>query len=306
MKKMQAIYFGIMFLMICPVWLTAQTTASSESAKKIMAKGEGEETLFNTLNETLEENRKIRIGMKELQQALQKKTIESEDLKSELRKLESLALERNRELGDKVKDLDSQIQATKEAEAKFQTEKEEFLADRKKIKEESHAMQLENSKIRKMLANAVLQDEEDEILAVARENSESAKKAQARVIALNTENQSLKNEIANAYYQVGNTLFQIKRYNEAAEAYKKVISADPANAWAYHNLAVIEDYYLNQPNEAYEHYQLYLTYKPAAEEAAEIRRRLLDLNMLDKVSPATPLSRDFDRLHQGSRNTHLN
>jgi tetratricopeptide (TPR) repeat protein len=268
-------------------------------------KGENEETLFNTLNEALEENRKVRIAMKELQQALQQKTIESEDLKSELRKLESLALERNRELGQKVKDLDAQIKTTNETAAKFELEKDEFTRDKKRIKDEMRASQMENSKLRKMLANSVLQDEEDAILQTARENSEVAKKAQERVIQLNTENQTFKNDIATVYYQMGNVLFQVKRYPEAAEAYKKVIAYDPSNSWSYHNLAVIEDYYLNDPTAAYEHYQLYLNYKPADEDAQEVRRRILDLNMLDKIAPMTPLKKDFDKFHQESTRAKL-
>ena len=281
-------------------------TQQPASSKKEVAKiDNNEETLFNTLNETLEENRKIRIGMKEMQSALQKKTIETEDLKSELRKLENLALERNRELGQKVKDLDTQMKTTTENSAKFELEKDEFIADKKRIKEETRAIQLENSKLRKMLSNAVLQDEEDAILATARENSEVARKAQERVIQLNTQNQTFKNELSSAYYQMGNILFQVKRYPEAAEAYQKVIANDQANAWAYHNLAVIEDYYLNNATAAYEHYQMYLNYKPAGEEAQEVRRRVLDLNMLEKVSPVTPLKKDFDKFHQESRSPKL-
>ncbi len=273
--------------------------------RKEASKGENEETLFNTLNEALEENRKVRLAMKEMQLALQKKTIETEDLKSELRKLESLALERNRELGQKVKDLDSQIKTTNETASKFELEKDEFTREKKRIKEESRSSQLENSKLRKMLANAVLQDEEDAILTTARENSEVARKAQERVIQLNTENQTFKNDIATVYYQMGNILFQVKRYPEAAEAYKKVIGYDQANSWAYHNLAVIEDFYLNDSSAAYEHYQLYLNYKPAGEDAQEVRRRVLDLNMLNKISPVTPLKGDFDKFHQESSRAKL-
>lgn len=269
------------------------------------AKGGGEETLFNTLNETLEENRKIHLAMKEMQQALQKKTIESEDLKSELRKLEALALERNRDLGQKVKDLDIQIKASSETEAKFMLEKDEFSKEKKRIKEESRAAQNENSKLRKMLSNSILEEEEESVLQVARHNDEVARMAQERMIQINTENQAVKNEVANAYFHMGNTLFQVRRYVEADEAYRKVIAYDPSNAWAYHNLAVIEDYYLNDPKSAYEHYQLYLNYKPAGEEAQAVRRRILDLNMLDKVSPITPLKKDFDAFHNESRNAKL-
>ncbi len=311
MKKQMKICIvacAFQFIFMSQNWAANEQKAAQinpASARKEVSKGDNEETLFNTLNEALEENRKVRIAMKELQQALQKKTIEAEDLKSELRKLESLALERNRELGQKVKDLDTQIKSTTDSAAKFELEKDEFTKEKKRIKEETRASQLENSKLRKMLANAVLQDEEDEILATARENSEVAKKAQERVIQLNTENQIFKNDIATVYYQMGNVLFQVKRYPEAAEAYKKVIGYDQSNSWAYHNLAVIEDFYLNDSTSAYQHYQLYLNYKPADEDAQEVRRRVLDINMLDKIAPVTPLKRDFDKFHQESNRAKL-
>ena len=53
--------FHVMF--ICNV------VFAQEPGKKV-PKGDNEETLFNTLNDTLEENRKVRIAMKELQLAL--------------------------------------------------------------------------------------------------------------------------------------------------------------------------------------------------------------------------------------------
>jgi len=306
MKKNSLIFIATFMLSLIVsnnIW--AQNSPAQTVMKREAAKNDSEETLFNTLNETLEENRKVRVAMKDMQQALQQKTIESEDLKSELRKLEGLALERNRELGTKVKELDNQIKETAGTATKFEIEKDEFIKEKVRIKKESQINQLENAKLRKMLSNTVLKDEQDELLKTARENSEMAHRAQEQVIKLNTENQVFKNDLATAYYQSGNILFSVKRYGEAVEAYLKVISYDPANSWAYHNLAVIEDYYLNQPKLAYEHYQLYLNYKPASEGAQEVRRRVLDLNMLQKVEPTTPLKRDFDKIHRESNNAKL-
>ncbi len=70
----------------------AQEPTSVSETMQPPVKGGSEEALFNTLNETLEENRKIRVSMKEIQQALQKKTIESEDLKYTLISLLSSSL----------------------------------------------------------------------------------------------------------------------------------------------------------------------------------------------------------------------
>ena len=135
MKKLYKFFAFVMFLQLTLLMSIEAVTENQKTSlvqsqaaslkKEIPKNDNNEETLFNTLNETLEENRKIRIGMKEMQSALQKKTIETEDLKSELRKLENLALERNRELGQKVKDLDTQMKTTTENSAKFELEKDE-------------------------------------------------------------------------------------------------------------------------------------------------------------------------------------
>lgn len=294
-------------LLVLGVGSAAQAQQPQSAAESLQppVKGGSEEALFNTLNETLEENRKIRVSMKEIQQALQKKTIESEDLKSELRKLEALALERNRELGAKVKELDKEIQASKEAAAAFDAEKTEFRAEKKKILEETRQSQTENSRLRKMLANSVMEEEKETIVAMARENGAVAEKAQGRVTQLNNENQAFRSDLAAAYYEMGNLYFKVKSYPEAVVAYQKVIQYDPANSCAYHNLAVIQDYYLNDRNAAYENYQLYLNYKPMDEQASEVRRRVLDLNLLQKVAPKNPLEKDFDKLHNESRNPKL-
>jgi len=294
---------GILMMVTAVNFAYAQT--AELGVKRSSPETGSEEALFNTLNETLEENRKIRVTVKEIQQALQRKTIENEDLKTELRKLESLALERNRELGSRVSELDKQIQQSKESAAAFDAEKTEFRTERKKILEESRQMQIENSRLRKMLANSILEEEKETIVELARANGEVAERAQSRVTQLNSENQNLKADLTAAHYEMGNLYFKIKNYPEAAAAYNRVIALDPTNSWAYHNLAVIEDYYLNARDAAYQHYQLYLNYKPADEEASEVRRRILDLNLLQKVSPKNPLDKDFEKFHHESRNPKL-
>lgn len=281
------------------------TAAESDRVMDMTPKNASEETLFYTLNETLEENRKIRISLKEIQQAYEKKTIENEDLKNELKKLEGLALERNRELLTQTRQLESRLKDTQKAAEMVKEEQEQFQEEKESILAKVDATEEENQKLKAVLADSILETEKQEILEAVEKNGEAAIIAQKRLSELNRENQEYKNNISAAYYEMGNVLFQIRQYEEAAENYRKVISMDPAHAWAHHNLAVIEDYYLNDSDSAYEHYQLYLNYKPIGEEAQEVRRRVLDLNLLQKMSTTSPLKSDFDRYHRETGNAKL-
>lgn len=284
-----------------------KTTAATPAPVAIARPKAGDdvESLFATLNETLEENRKIRTSLKEVQQTLQGKIVENQDLKKEMGKLESLALERNRELTGETKDLKQQIKDSEAAMQKFETEKRLFYKEKERIEKESIQIKDENEKLRKTLATSVLEEEKEAILKAVKENGMAAQKAEARIAQVNIENQIQKNELIAAQYQMGNVLFQMKRYPEAVAAYKKVIERDPTNAWAYHNMAVIEDYYLNDSKSAYIHYQRYLDYKALDEEAGEVRRRVLDLNFLSKLAPETPLKNDFEKFHQETRNAKI-
>lgn len=272
------------------------------SEQRETPKTENVETLFSTLNETLEENRKIKTGLKELQQSFQKKTIENEELKKELKKLEGLALERNRELSDRAKELEGKLKGSETSAQEFLKEKERFDQEKNQVRQESAIIQEENKKLKQTLASSVLEEEKASIIKIAKENGDAARKAGTSMVHLNAENQKMKNNLAAVQYEMGNVYFLLKRYSDSVKAYSRVLEYDPANAWAYHNMAVIEDYYLGDSQAAYAHYQQYLNYKPLDEEAQEIRRRVLDLNLLQKVSPDNPLKSDFDQVHKETRN----
>ncbi|HRK62115.1 MAG TPA: tetratricopeptide repeat protein [Candidatus Omnitrophota bacterium] len=279
-----------------------QQIAPAPTNQSKVAQNASEETLFYTLNETLEENRKIRVSLKEMQQAYEKRTIENEELKAELKKLEGLALERNRELLNQTKALEMKLKETEASAVTAAQDHKQFNEEKEKILAEINQAQAENEKLRTLLANSILEEEKEALMRAAQQNGVAAQKAHDQLTRLNQENQAYKNNVSEAYYEMGNVLFQIRKYPEAAANYRKVIEHDPAHAWAYYNLAVLEDYYLNNAKSAYEHYQLYLNYKPVEEEAGEVRRRILDLNLIQKMTPTSPLKSDFDSYHKETNN----
>lgn len=303
--KMREIILVVLVVLLSGVRAEGAPDQDPKAKSVTASQTQSEETLFNTLNETLEENRKIRLGIKELQQALQKKTIESEDLKKELRNLEGLALERNRELLTQTKDLEKKLAETDRARADFEKEREDFLDKKEKLEALTRKTEEENARLKKLLANSVLDEEREAILKAAQENGQVAKRAEERLAKLNYDNQKFRNELVAAHYEMGANLFQLKRYQEAHAAYEKVVELDSTHAWAYHNLAVLDDYYLDDPGAAYSNYQKYLNYKPLDEEAGAVRRRVLDMNMLQKVAPQSPLKADFERIQQEGKNAKV-
>lgn len=282
-----------------------QQSKNSQAPSAMPSKNQGEDTLFKTLNDTLEENRKIRTALKDLQQAYEKRTLESEDLKREMKRLESLALERNRELMDKAKQLEQKLKEAESANQVFADDKKEFENQKEAVRKETDEVRIENDKLRLLLANSILEEEKGEILKAAKENGKVAKRARKEFAELKSTNQDYQHRLAEAHYERGNALFQLQRYTEAAEAFRKVLELDPVNSSALHNLAVVEDYYLGDSKSAYMHYQRYLNYKPVDEAAEEVRRRILDLNLLQRVEPQTPLKSDFEEIHKETRNAKI-
>lgn len=279
-----------------------QQIAPATTSQSKVAQNASEETLFYTLNETLEENRKIRVSLKEIQQAYEKKTIENEELKTELKKLEGLALERNRELLNQTRALEMKLKETETSAVSVAQEHKQFNEEKEKVLAEINDAQAENERLRQLLSTSILEEEKEALMRAAQQNGVAAQKAHEQLTHLSKENQAYRHSVSEAYYEMGNVLFQIRKYTEAAANYRKVIEQDPSHAWAYYNLAVLEDYYLNDAKSAYENYQLYLNYKPMEEEAQEVRRRILDLNLLQKMTPTSPLKSDFDSYHKETNN----
>ena len=258
----------------------------------------GVQTLLSTLNETLEENRKIRESLKTLQQALEEKTIENSRLTGQIQKLEAVSIQGSQQLNEKVGQLRSELDKSAEAIQKSEAEKQAFDKGKQQILDEMGQLQKENQKIEELLKTALLKEEKEELLKLIQHNEKSALEAVKRVAEVNAVNETLRQELDEAYFKLGNSLFEMRNFEGAAEEYKKAIQWNPAHAWAHHNLGVVYDYYLNRTDWALIEYQKYLDYEPAPEKAHEIRRRILDLHMLQKVTPATPLKNDFEEFHK--------
>lgn len=94
---------------------------------------------------------------------------------------------------------------------------------------------------------------------------------------------SMVTETAKLHYNLGNFYFRNKDYKNAAAEYKKSIFYQPDAPDAHFNLAMVSDDYLNDRPTAIAHYKRYLELRRYAVDRKRIQRRILDLELRDKV-----------------------
>jgi len=263
--------------------------------------GQNTEKLLYTLNETLQENRRIRQSMRDLQSAFEKVTLEKSDVVDQMKKVEQLAIQRNLEIGRKSKDLGDQLDSSKQEIAKLQVENKVSVENKLALEKKLEAISAENTKMQGLLKSAILIPERDQILQRMKDNEKSVQEAVAQASSLDGENIALKDQLVQSYFALGNMFYDLGRYEDAAVQYLNVLEWDPNYAWAHHNLAVIYDFRLHKIPEAAAHYRKYLHLKSPNEEAEEARMRLWDLTQLSKVTPPWPLKEDFEKYQKMPR-----
>ena len=118
---------------------------------------------------------------------------------------------------------------------------------------------------------------------------EQLRSTEAKMVANlnNKDRSSMAAETAKLHYNLGNFYFRESSYKNAAAEYRKVIFYRPDDEDANFNLAVVSDDYLDDRPTALFRYKRYLELRPFAVDHNEIRRRILDLELRDKVIDET-------------------
>lgn len=266
-----------------------------------MPEGQNVEKLLYTLNETLQENRKIREGMRNLQEAFEKTTLEKSDLVNQMKKVEQLAIQRSKDASQKIDDLNAQLNNSKKEMEKLQGESTASIGQKLEVEKKLEAIDAENVKMRELLNSSILTPERDRIVERMRQNDEAVQSAVAQISSMDGENVALKSQLVQAYFNLGNMFYDLGRFEDAAVQYLHVLEWDPYHAWSHHNLAVIYDYHLHKNSLAIDHYRKYLRLRLPSEEGREARIRLWDLQQLSKLAPDQPLKQDFDKFQKMPR-----
>lgn len=299
-KKTAIALFLVWGIAAAPVFAAVGTEGkpAGNSAPQVtpdLPDGQNTEKLLYTLNETLQENRRIRQSMRDLQSAFEKVTLEKSDIAEQIKKVEQLAIQRNSEIGRKNDDLNAQLESTKKEMEKLQAAGSASVGQKQEMEKKLGEISAENARMQELLKNAILTPERDRIVEQMRLNDEAVQKTVLQISSMDGENIALKQRLIQSYFDLGNLFYDLGRYEDAVSQYLHVLEWDPYHAWAHHNLAVIYDFHLSQMPLAREHYQKYLKLKLPGEEAEEARMRLWDLTQLTKVTPDQPLKQDFDK-----------
>lgn len=276
------------------------TTVAGDPEAAQLPDGQNVEKLLYTLNETLSENRKIRQSMRDLQEAFEKVTIEKSDLATQMRKVQQLAIQKNAETGQRIDDLNARLQTSKQEMEKLQEENKASLDQKIKVEKTLEDIRTENTKLQELLKTSILEPEREQILERMKQNDTAVEAAVTQVAAMDGENLALKEQLIQSYFDLGNTFYDLGRFQDAAVQYLSILEWDPNHAWAHHNLAIIYDYHLHQVRPAILHYQKYLHLKLASDDAKEVRMRLWDLEQLSHLEPDQPLKQDFKKFRKMS------
>jgi len=95
---------------------------------------------------------------------------------------------------------------------------------------------------------------------------------------------------ARAYYNIGNMLFEEKRYKEAVRYYQKAIEFDSKEKDVYYQLGVIYDRFLKNNAKAVEYFTKYVELSPDAKDVPYVKDRIISLRMGDKARRQTTTS----------------
>lgn len=286
--------FVMSSLMVSGVPSLRAQTAPPAAAQSTKPAGEQDvEVLLKTMNEVLEENRKIREQMTSNEDALQKMARENDLLRSQVRRMKREQEEsggrdkaRAEELEKSTKELDARL-SDLSAENQKLTEIKAYHEQR--IPE----LEAETVKLKKLLDQSILEQERVEYLGLIENAQQMADRSFDELKTTKNKMETLNKDFGEAYYKLGNMLFDMKDFENAVISYRKALEADPSDPWVHHNLGIIYDYYIHDDKQAIYHYRQYLQYQQVGDEVNKIRERVLDMELKKNMIPDEPLKKDF-------------
>lgn len=251
------------------------------------------EVLLKTMNEVLEENRKIREQMTSNEDSLQKMARENDLLRSQVRRMKK----EQEEIGGKDKErADALEHDVKDMEVRLAalTEENQKLAETKNYHEAKiPELEAESERLKKLLDQAILEEERVDYLNLIENAQGMADRSFDELKVTKNKMETLNRDFGDAYYKLGNMLFDMKDFENAVASYRKALEAYPADPWVHHNLGIIYDYYIHDDKQALYHYRQYLKHQPLDQEAHKIRERVLDMELKKNMIPEEPLKKDF-------------
>ncbi len=252
------------------------------------------DALISTVNTTLAENRNLKKDMTTVQEGFERITIENNVLKSRVRTMEHRLVQKDDEKKDSlVENRKSQVQID-ELRKKNEESYEKYLEERLKLQKSDE----EIKKLEAKLGEAILESERAVYVKKIQHFKDQTEEAAKEISRVASAEASLKDELAETSFGLANQLFERRQFDKAAQFYEQALRYNSQLSFAHYNLGVVYDYYLNDNPKAIEHYRAFLQIEPEDGDAAKVKERMLELELLKNLVPSMPLKLDFDNLHQ--------
>jgi tetratricopeptide (TPR) repeat protein len=206
------------------------------------------------------QNSSLLVGMKDLEsriQLLNGRIEESENALSEQKKSAEETISRL------SRDVDEALAAAEETERKL--DKQDYVRRYKDARK-----QLEG-------ARRALGD-------MAKERSKELADSEKMMRDLAKENEKLKTDIGKAHFNLGTLLFRSGEYEKSAYEYEKAAKVMPNDPDIFYNLAIIYDFYVDEPEKAKGYYERYFRAEPNPGRKKQLKERMAEKQLLSVMN----------------------
>jgi len=293
-KKHPEVIFVLVTTLLQSGMILPVCHAQTSVPPKAVSEDQDVEVLVNTLNEVLEENRKMRKTLTDHEGNVEKLKEENGVLRGQVQRLKRTETKGGQEDQEKLKLSQEELEKLKRHAEELVSENEKLVQLKADYEKKVPDLEDKARKLEGILDKAILEGEREEYLHLIQSAQEMTNRTFVELAASKEYMQTLEHEMTDAYFNLGNLFYDMRDFDKAIVSYKKVLDIHPTHAWIHHNLAVIYDYYVHDDLQALYHYRQYLQLKPIEEEAAQIRERILEMELKKNMLPDEPIRQDYN------------
>lgn len=193
-----------------------------------------------------------------------------------------------------------------------QAEREEFVKEIRRVENLNKKYTQEIEDIRALLADKDadyqkrMQDLEDKLASqqdanakkevVQEQSQQTAQELEAKTNEMlakggdmDPQDQSFREELAKAHYNMGNIYFERGEYQRAVVEYYQAVDLTPNDPDTHYNLAFVSGEYLGDQETALKHYQWYLYLKPDASDASAVKEKIMEAKLAVRSKIDSPI-----------------
>jgi len=186
----------------------------------------------------------------------------------------SLFARRTRALEDRIRGLTSQMEADeKEAEE----EKEALNKEIGDLKDEIR-------KLGELLAAAQQKRDKEKYFQLWKTAKKELSSTRAKIEEVSREKEELETENGKAHYNLGTILFKKGEYKQSAYEYEQALKLLPNDPDLYYNLAIIYDYYVDEPAKAATYYGYYMQKCADPQKRLGIKERMAEKGLAAEMN----------------------